>query len=202
MSNRITSQIQHAIQYPSGHLDRMAHFGPVFEMTSDRPEPAQSPAISADRPVEQPSKPADQPSTPLADPRRFITAGKATFTLAGVQARYTYRVNRSDPGPDNRTVLFVSLLTGPDNTSDYTYLGLLDEQTGAIRLTRKSRYTDQTQPVVALRWVCARLWRGISIDPARIYHEGRCARCGRALTVPASIESGFGPECLARMEGD
>lgn len=28
------------------------------------------------------------------------------------------------------------------------------------------------------------------------WHEGRCARCSRRLTVPESISSGFGPECI------
>jgi hypothetical protein len=30
-----------------------------------------------------------------------------------------------------------------------------------------------------------------------VWHEGRCGRCGRKLTVPESIESGFGPECAS-----
>ena len=30
-------------------------------------------------------------------------------------------------------------------------------------------------------------------------HEGRCGRCGRALTVPESIDTGFGPHCAAEM---
>jgi hypothetical protein len=29
-----------------------------------------------------------------------------------------------------------------------------------------------------------------------VWHEGSCARCGKKLTVPESIESGFGPECV------
>jgi hypothetical protein len=29
-------------------------------------------------------------------------------------------------------------------------------------------------------------------EQIKIYHEGKCARCGRPLTVPESIESGFG----------
>jgi hypothetical protein len=28
-----------------------------------------------------------------------------------------------------------------------------------------------------------------------VWHEGRCGRCGRALTVPESVERGIGPEC-------
>jgi len=29
-----------------------------------------------------------------------------------------------------------------------------------------------------------------------VFHEGACGRCGRTLTVPESIASGFGPECI------
>jgi hypothetical protein len=31
-----------------------------------------------------------------------------------------------------------------------------------------------------------------------LWHEGRCGKCGRALTVPESIESGLGPVCESR----
>src|SRR5271157_2617898 len=29
-------------------------------------------------------------------------------------------------------------------------------------------------------------------------HEGRCCRCGRELTVPASIHAGMGPDCAEK----
>ena len=32
-----------------------------------------------------------------------------------------------------------------------------------------------------------------------IQHSGRCLRCGRKLTHPESIETGFGPECSGRV---
>ena len=31
------------------------------------------------------------------------------------------------------------------------------------------------------------------------FHAGRCGRCGRALTVPESVASGYGPECAERI---
>jgi hypothetical protein len=31
------------------------------------------------------------------------------------------------------------------------------------------------------------------------WHEGKCCRCGRKLTVPASIASGIGPECATKI---
>jgi len=36
-------------------------------------------------------------------------------------------------------------------------------------------------------------------DQVEVWHEGRCARCGRRLTVPESISSGFGPECITKV---
>ncbi len=40
-------------------------------------------------------------------------------------------------------------------------------------------------------------------DPAKAaqafaMYEGRCSRCGRKLTVPASIHHGLGPECAGK----
>lgn len=143
--------------------------------------------------------------------RRFITAGRAVFTLQGRDARYTFRVTRanfdvtqllprrSDPrrlGP----AYFVSLLTGSDNTSDYTYVGVLDTKTGYVRLTAASHYTAESTPVIALRWALPIVWKGgILPVPARLMHVGRCGRCGRALTVPESILAGIGPECATKL---
>ena len=137
------------------------------------------------------------------DARAFITAGRAVFTLQGRDARYTFRVNKSGDGHvtrDGRPYYFVSMLTGPDNTADYTYVGLLEAETGALRLTRKSRYIDASTPVLALRWALPIVWRGDTLPaPAQLYHVGRCGRCGRALTVPSSIDAGIGPECATKL---
>lgn len=138
--------------------------------------------------------------------RRFVTGGRAIFTLVGASGRYTFKVTRADDKPaavPSRygPTYFVALLTGPDNTADYTYAGLLQLADGTIRLTAKSRYTADSTPVKAFNWVMGRVWRGESIEPARVLQVGRCGRCGRALTVPSSIESGFGPECLGKIEG-
>lgn len=45
-------------------------------------------------------------------------------------------------------------------------------------------------------------WRFLSSgrdfpETFQFWHEGRCARCGRRLTVPESIATGWGPECAA-----
>lgn len=142
----------------------------------------------------------------------FITAGRATFTVEptvkfcevqNAKPHYTFKVSRKDSTYSRSGyVYFVSLLSGPDNTSDYTYLGLLEEN-GDVRLTAKSAFGEDTNPVKIVRRVVKALFegRGEQIVAAgwKVHHEGACGRCGRALTVPQSIESGIGPECAKKM---
>lgn len=132
--------------------------------------------------------------------KQFVTAGRAIFTIKSVTGEYyTYRVKKviTDHG---RALWFVALLTGPDNTSSYTYLGQLNDNDGTVRLTKASHYTDDTLPVKVIRWALRLVWRDAPVpDGYRFHHVGRCGRCGRELTVPESIESGFGPECIHKI---
>lgn len=139
--------------------------------------------------------------------KTFVIAGDATFTIelpvGAERSHYTYRVQhveKNDRWPES---YFVKMLTGPDNESNYTYMGKLDPFTGQLQLTAKSAYAADTLPVRLLNRVLARVW---SDDHAAYeqhgyvtHHEGRCGRCGRKLTVPSSVESGIGPECAKIM---
>ena len=131
----------------------------------------------------------------------FITAGKATFTVSnGKGEHYTYRVTKKEAQGNYPAAHFINLLTGPDNTSDYTYLGVLDAATGKVRTTAKSRYNSDSKPVKVASWALSIVWQNATLPEGyAIQHEGRCGRCGRALTVPESIESGIGPECASKM---
>jgi len=130
----------------------------------------------------------------------FVLGGKAVFTVSNPSGvRYTYRVKASK-GPNPK--FFAQLLAGPDNTSDYVYLGVVDTFSGSVRLTEKSRMTGDSLPVKVLRWSLGKCWQGGDLPEGySIHHEGCCGRCGRALTVPESVESGFGPECIKLVGG-
>lgn len=136
--------------------------------------------------------------------KEFITAGDATFTIDAPTGHHTYRVQRVEATDRWAESYFVKMLTGPDNTSDFTYLGKLDTFTGQVALTAKSRATPETFAYRLLNRVLARVWcddhAAYEQHGFRTHHEGRCGRCGRKLTVPASIESGVGPECSKIME--
>lgn len=134
--------------------------------------------------------------------KAFITAGNATITIESAKTgkHFTYRVTQAKDYSGNKTDRwFVSLMTGPNNTSDFTYLGML--QNGALKLTAKSKGNDQTPSVRGFRYVWSNIAAGTIPSDAHIHHEGHCGRCGRTLTVPESIESGFGPECIQMVGG-
>lgn len=134
--------------------------------------------------------------------RQFVTAGKAIFTVSNPTGeRYTYRVTHKAGTEQYAPVWFVALLTGPDNQEDYTYMGILDAETGAVRLTKKSKYQDDTKAVRVIRWALGIVYNnGTMPEGYAVHHEGRCARCCRPLTVPESVISGFGPECLKKVQ--
>ncbi len=137
--------------------------------------------------------------------QQFLLAGEATFTIESPNGEHrTYRIEKVEANDRWPESYFAKTLTGPDNTSDYTYLGKLDTFTGQVGTTLKSKQWEGTMHLRLLNRVLARIW---SNDHAayeqhgfKVHHEGRCGRCGRALTVPSSIESGIGPECAKKME--
>ena len=135
---------------------------------------------------------------------QFFTAGHAVFTVGNPKGEhYTFRIQRPKPqteGPyaDRVSPLFVSLLVGPDNTRDYAYMGIFDHsEHRPLRLTQKSKVTYDSRPVKVFGWAVNLVRNGKPVPEGySIQHEGRCGRCGRALTVPESVQSGFGPECI------
>lgn len=132
---------------------------------------------------------------------KFLFAGRAVFTITstktGASFTYKFAVPRDDrsggEGP-----MFASLLTGPDNLSDYTYMGVVtgyNTRHVTVRPTRASKVAESAPSFVALKGFLANL----TDERVEFRHEGRCGRCGRALTVPSSIDSGLGPECAGKI---
>ncbi len=129
----------------------------------------------------------------LHNPQEFMLAGKATFTILNseTQKRFTFRVRK----PSDETPHFVSVLSGANNEKDYRFLGTIFE--GAVyQHGRKSSIKTSAQSAKVFTWLWERLQNGGLPAQVQVFHEGTCGRCGRKLTVPKSIEDGFGPECI------
>jgi hypothetical protein len=134
----------------------------------------------------------------ITDPR-FFEAGHAIFTVSNACGEhYTYRIEK--PAPEKP--FFVSLLTGPDNSADYTYMGIYNPKDYKLYITRASKMHVDSTPVRVFMWAVQVVAEHRVLPPGyAIHHEGRCCRCGRRLTTPESIEQGIGPEC-SRLRGD
>jgi Family of unknown function (DUF6011) len=131
---------------------------------------------------------------------RFMRGGRATVTLRSKRTDtwFTYRIGV--PATVTDGTLFVGILTGSDNTRDYRYLGRIAGATGLFWAGRKAPKPGDVSPdapsAKAFAWAWKKLLLGELPEQLEVWHEGFCAKCGRKLTVPESIESGFGPECV------
>ncbi len=131
------------------------------------------------------------------DTIKFAKAGSAILTIKSETSgkHYTYRVKKSKKDRDNPgALLFVSAMTGRNNLKDYTYMGVITSR-DVFKITKNSKFPDTDQRVIAFKYFWERLMNNNIPENLTVQHEGRCGRCGRLLTNPASLESGFGPEC-------
>lgn len=128
---------------------------------------------------------------------RFIMAGNACFTLVSMATgtRFTYRVAMPKKArTEQRPWYYISLLNGPDNTRNYTWMGTILGN-GQFKQAPPKFVGMDAPSMKAILWMLQRLQAGHMPSNVELWHEGRCGRCGRLLTVPASIAAGIGPEC-------
>lgn len=134
--------------------------------------------------------------------KTFVLAGRATITVRSraTNTRFTYRIRSPRTNNRNRPIWFVQLLSGADNENSYQYLGNIYGD-HSYRHGRKSRITTDANSARAFNWFWSVIQSGNEalLRQAEVWHEGRCGRCGRKLTVPESIVSGFGPECIHKI---
>lgn len=148
---------------------------------------------------------------------RYAMAGDAIFTLVSRSSglRFTFQVSakkvfQTDGESEEQWrarqreafegVRFVKVLTGPDNTHDYTYLGHVNGATRKFRTDRATKVRSTAPSVRAFAWFWDVLVRRLpKLDQLEVWHNGRCSHCGRSLTVPESVATGLGPICAEKM---
>ena len=127
--------------------------------------------------------------------REFVLAGNSLFTLqsGNTNKHYTYRIVRCK---DKENLYFVNRLSNTDNEADYQYIGSFYDDNDYFYPTAKYRKLDRLSWPTSLRTIAYFLDKLDDMpDNLYVFHHGRCARCGRLLTTPESIQRGLGPEC-------
>lgn len=142
----------------------------------------------------------------ITDPRwalDYVLAGRGKFTIVSVRsgARFTYKIQSPPPmddryqgNPNQGTVpmppLFVKVLA----SDDYLFVGFIRGRN--FKHSTKAKVSADAPSFQAFNWLYRMLLAGrLPEDKIEFWHEGKCGKCGRALTVPESIQRGLGPIC-------
>jgi len=123
---------------------------------------------------------------------KFIFAGKSVVTFVNSKTgnRFTFKVKQAK----DSNLFFISVLTNPDQ---YTYIGTCVE--GNYKHGKKSNINSDAQSVKVFEFMIKRLVTNSLPDFLEVWHEGFCGKCGKRLTVPNSILSGIGPDCIKKL---
>jgi|TARA_R110002096_G_scaffold55026_3_gene141591 hypothetical protein len=124
-----------------------------------------------------------------------ITTHNGTLTVSnpatGKHRTFRIKTQKDDArfAPGERVI---SLLVGPDNTSDYRGFGFVVD--GRVKVWRRfetvegGQFTRYSRMLNSLEAECEKF--GLVVDFAT-----NCRRCNRQLTTPESVQSGIGPVC-------
>lgn len=129
--------------------------------------------------------------------RRFITGGRAIVTLTSPTTKsYTYLIKTpANESQFDAGTLFVYVIT---HNKQWFYVGMITPQF-EFKLTFHSNWSDSHEITKGFRYIM-NMAKTDGEWKMKLYHVGRCARCGRKLTDYKSIMAGMGPKCRQQHE--
>ena len=130
----------------------------------------------------------------------YFFAGKgrhgAIFTVSNnVRGQHhTFKITASKDG----AVFFVSRLTAPEH---YAFMGtIFNKSNPTVKIGKKSKVPADHVGFKVIDWSLGQVVAGKDLPAGyAIQHNGCCARCGKVLTDPQSIDRGIGPTCAKAM---
>lgn len=169
------------------------------DITSSHDAPRTSPFTGM--PVETFVAPmrTDAPHPHGWQPQPSVEIPLGTFTvITPDRAEHeTIKIHQPKEGSSLYGKTIVSHIAGPSNELDFQGFAFINDL-GRVVVWSRFRGIDP-------RWVEAAytVLRGDdetrgSAQQAYAMQSGRCARCGRKLTVPANLHRGVGPECASK----
>lgn len=146
----------------------------------------------------------------LINNAKLLLAGNCIFTAKSevTNTYFTYKITQ-DKFDKHKWYVRTLMGNNINNPRDYYYLGIIrnlfiDEFVGYapdvyFELTLNSCCNASDLRVKAIKYIVdslPELPRQVTL-----YHNCRCARCGRRLTSPESIKLGIGKDCLKSLQG-
>lgn len=122
-----------------------------------------------------------------------IHNGFITIHNTNTDGHRTFRIETIKEGPlEGKRI--VSLLTGPDRDDDTNWYGFAFADEFGIRLWRRIRESRNGATYTKFARMLEMPSKYESLG-CRYLIAGRCRRCNRPLTSPASVDTGLGPVC-------
>jgi hypothetical protein len=146
--------------------------------------------------------------TDFQEAKTLFYAGHFIGTFVGASSRITYKVVKPRRWDDR---LYVYYLSGSDNQHDYSYLAKLMVKkdkpvedwasSDKVWLNFGRDVNEETKSAKGLRFLHKIFSNNMekSFAKGELWHSNCCARCGRALTDPESIERRLGPVCAHKV---
>lgn len=125
-----------------------------------------------------------------------------TFTVVFKDQSYvTVRFEKIETGNLAGKMMY-SVLVGPDNETNFKGVGFINEYGTATIWNKQKGTTLALMAQEAAYVVISQPDDSAKFTEAYAMASGRCAKCGRKLTVPASLNRGYGPECYKMIGGE
>lgn len=127
---------------------------------------------------------------------RFVLGGNSLFTIMNGDKQYSYRVYRKETN-DGSKIFCVCYRKANKNI----YIGYIRIDGNKLRF--KSSYKNQigfNDEIIQTFAKTIQNRNNLDALGIHVYHNGRCAYCGRELTDLESIERGFGPYCWKKIK--
>ena len=134
----------------------------------------------------------------------YVLGGHGSITVVSKKTgkRYTYTFGQKEDSP-----VFVRAKYGAEY-EDTVYIGCIRDNGKPLDTPFYLCKDDRVIKHPACKtfaWIWGHILHGARtsdpelLDHIEIWHEGKCGRCGRSLTVPESIAAGIGPVCAERI---
>lgn len=110
---------------------------------------------------------------------------------------FTLRVADANWGDFPAGTQSIAFLSGPENETDFTGCAFRYAN-GTVRMWKRFNGGELEHKVRLALHALASIDEQREAGEAYALRSGRCSKCGRKLTVPASLHRGMGPDCAMK----